>query len=74
MKFEKKTVYLQHTAVYPVVAKSLRDIFKGKKDHNHHGTSHCCGMMAMANQGLGYCDLDELMKKPQPLIFVLGRI
>lgn len=65
------TCEMKHTAVYPLVAKSLRDIFKGKTDHNHHGSSHCCGMMAMTNQGLGYPDLDELMKKPQSLVFIL---
>ncbi|CAG5120833.1 unnamed protein product [Candidula unifasciata] len=58
----------KHTAVYPLVAKSLRDIFKGKTDH--HATSHCCGMMAMAD-GTGYPDLNDLMKEPKPLIFCL---
>ncbi|XP_059171715.1 AH receptor-interacting protein-like [Physella acuta] len=59
----------KHAAVYPVVAKSLRDIFKGKTTHSH--TSHCCGMMALSEQGMGYSDLDELMKSPQPLVFTL---
>ncbi|CAL1533773.1 unnamed protein product [Lymnaea stagnalis] len=59
----------KHTAVYPLVAKSLRDIYKGKSSHTH--TSHCCGMMALSEQGMGYSDLDELMKSPQPLVFIL---
>ncbi|KAK0068839.1 AH receptor-interacting protein [Biomphalaria pfeifferi] len=63
------TCDIKHTAVYPLVAKSLRDIFKGKSSHEH--TSHCCGMMALSEQGMGYSDLDELMKCPQPLIFIL---
>ncbi|GFS09792.1 peptidylprolyl isomerase [Elysia marginata] len=65
------TCDIKHTAVYPLVAKSLRDIYKGKKDGHHHGGSHCCGMAAFSQQGMGYCDLDELVKAPQPLCFVL---
>lgn len=56
---------------YPVVAKNLRDIFDKNKKKDHKSESHhCCGMMAMTEQGgLGYADLDELMKNPQPLAF-----
>jgi len=67
---------LQHVGSYPLVAKSLRDIFE-KKDHGHSHdapTGHCCGMMAMADQGVGYPDLNELMKKPEPLCFTLGKV
>lgn len=51
---------------YPMVAKSLRDIRKGKAHTNHH----CCGM-SLKEHGLGYADLDGLMQKPQPLEFIL---
>ncbi|XP_005096150.1 AH receptor-interacting protein [Aplysia californica] len=63
------TCDIKHTAVYPLVAKSLRDIAKGHTEHK--GSSHCCGMMALADHGMGYADLDELVKKPQSLVFVL---
>ncbi|KAH9502852.1 hypothetical protein Btru_074620 [Bulinus truncatus] len=65
------TCDVKHTAIYPVVAKSLRDIFKG---NSHEHKSHCCGMMALSEQGMGYTDLDELLKSPQPLIFILELI
>ena len=53
---------------YPLVAKSLRDIEKGKDpsncgDHEHgQQEHHCCGMQSMMKNGLGYADLDEFMK------------
>ncbi|GFO09966.1 peptidylprolyl isomerase [Plakobranchus ocellatus] len=67
------TCDMKHTAMYPLVAKSLRDIYKGKETghHHHHSNSHCCGMMALSQHGMGYPDLDELIKSPQPLIFVI---
>ena len=55
--------------MYPTVAKSLRDINKGQAHKSDH---HCCGMMI--DGGTGYADLNELMKKPQPLYFTLGRL
>jgi len=30
--------------------------------------------MGMAEKGLGYPDLDDLVKNPQPLIFTMGRL
>lgn len=58
-----------------MVAKSLRDIYK-KHDHNHSNeeekSHHCCGMMSMAEKGMGYEDLDNLVANPQPLTFTLG--
>nr|CAG4641029.1 EOG090X09NR [Eulimnadia texana] len=51
---------------YPIVAKTLRESYWGKKtDHVH--THHCCGGLAM--QKLGYEDLDELLKEPKDLLF-----
>ncbi|XP_069135349.1 AH receptor-interacting protein-like [Argopecten irradians] len=64
------TVSTAHAASYPLVAKSLRDIFE-KGSAKSQSTKHCCGMMAMSEEGVGYPDLNELMKKPQPLIFTL---
>ena len=54
---------------YPIVAKSLREIRTGKKLEDR---KHCCGM-TLQDQGLGYADLDEILKNPQPLEFILGK-
>ncbi|XP_023343245.1 aryl-hydrocarbon-interacting protein-like 1 [Eurytemora carolleeae] len=70
--FKTKKVY---THSYPLVAKTLRDTFGPKKPgHQHsHKSSHVCGM-AMAAGGLGYDDLNELMKSPEDLEFVIELI
>jgi len=62
-----------HCAAYPAVAKTLRDINKPKHaDHGHHRQSTCCaGSMLQSAEGLGYDDLNALMKDPQPLTFIL---
>ncbi len=52
---------------YPMVAKSLRDIAKGQTEH----PQHCCGL-TLKEHGLGYPDLDELMKGAEPLEFIFG--
>ncbi|CAE1225617.1 AIP [Acanthosepion pharaonis] len=56
---------------------TLRNIARSK-DHGHSHTapqkSHCCGMMSMTKQGLGYPDLDALLTNPEPLIFTLELI
>lgn len=66
------------TSAYPIVSKSLRDIFLPHKhgdhgDHGHHHQAggHCCAMLAMSKDGLGHADLDSLMAEPQPLEFIL---
>ena len=60
----------QHTGVYPLVAKSMRRIAEGKDPVDW--AIHTCGMANMfAYHTLGYDDLDELMKEPAPLYFVL---
>ncbi len=60
---------------YPTVAKTLRDSFGHlgkKKDPDKIHKGHMCGMMAMQMEGgLGYPDLNELMKCPEDLEFVL---
>ncbi|XP_061074136.1 aryl-hydrocarbon-interacting protein-like 1 isoform X3 [Conger conger] len=59
-----------HTGLYPMVAKSLRRIAEGKDPVDWH--IHTCGMANMfAYHSLGYEDLDQLQKEPQPLYFVL---
>ncbi|KAK2881038.1 hypothetical protein Q8A67_018306 [Cirrhinus molitorella] len=59
-----------HTGLYPIVAKSLRRIAVGKDPVDWH--IHTCGMANMfAYHSLGYDDLDELQKEPQPLYFVM---
>lgn len=70
--FTTRRVY---THSYPLVAKTLRDTYLPKKkghDHAHKPGAHMCGMMAMqAGGGLGYDDLNELMKCPEDLEFVI---
>lgn len=51
-----------------MVSKSLREIRCGKG----HASRHCCGM-TIKEIGLGYPDLDELLRNPQPLEFIFGR-
>merc|ERR550534_907631 len=66
--FYTKKVY---THSYPLVAKTLRDTYGPKKPGQHnHSSSHVCGM-AMAAGGLGYDDLNQLMKAPEDLEFVI---
>ena len=58
----------QLVGAYPVVAKSLRDMHAGKPMQQ----SHCCGAQ-MHEHGLGYKDLDPLVKDPQELEFIIGK-
>lgn len=58
-----------HTSVYPMVSKTLREYY-GEKGHSHDDGKHCCGMM-MAEHGVGFDDLNELMKNPKQLRFIL---
>jgi len=65
-----------YTHSYPIVAKTLRDNFlpkpPGHEHKQHKPTSHMCGMMAMqAEGGLGYDDLNLLMKAPEDLEFIM---
>ena len=56
------------SAPYPTVAKTLRDTYLNKKSHHH-----VCGMMAMQMEGgiMGYDDLNDLMKEPKELEFII---
>uniref|UniRef100_A0A8D2BT99 Aryl hydrocarbon receptor interacting protein like 1 n=1 Tax=Sus scrofa TaxID=9823 RepID=A0A8D2BT99_PIG len=61
---------LLHTGVYPMLSRSLRQVAEGKDPTEWH--VHTCGLANMfAYHTLGYEDLDELQKEPQPLIFVI---
>uniref|UniRef100_A0A2K6PLA9 Aryl-hydrocarbon-interacting protein-like 1 n=1 Tax=Rhinopithecus roxellana TaxID=61622 RepID=A0A2K6PLA9_RHIRO len=60
----------RHTGVYPILSRSLRQMAQGKDPTEWH--VHTCGLANMfAYHTLGYEDLDELQKEPQPLIFVI---
>jgi len=64
-----------YTHNYPVVVKTLRDNFLPGNRKRAGGAeghkSHMCGMMAMqAEGGLGYDDLNHLMKSPEDLEFI----
>ena len=68
------TVHRRFTCEYPTVAKTLRETFGhlGKKASEKVHKGHMCGMMAMQMEGgLGYDDLNDLMKDPQPLEFII---
>ncbi|XP_034230192.1 AH receptor-interacting protein [Thrips palmi] len=51
---------------YPFVAKTLRDMEKPAKEKKHH----CCGV-TLQNEGLGYDDLNKLIKDPCDLEFII---
>lgn len=61
---------LQHTGLYPIVSKGMRLIAQGKDPLE--GQRHMCGMGNMFHyHSTGYPELDEIMRTPQPLIFVM---
>ncbi|CAF0738921.1 unnamed protein product [Didymodactylos carnosus] len=63
---------------YATVAKQIRDYYKNQTSPNNHhhdegaNHHHCCGFMAL-EQGLGYKDLDRLLREPEPLDFIFGK-
>lgn len=60
----------QHTALYPLVSQSLRNISAGKDPLE--GQRHCCGIAQIhSHHSLGHKDLDELQANPQPLVFAI---
>ncbi|XP_038074792.1 AH receptor-interacting protein-like [Patiria miniata] len=59
------TVAPSQLTTFAPVMKKLRDIAKGTVDNPEGG--HCCGMAQMNQVGLGYPDLDEYLKNPEPL-------
>ncbi|CAH2321411.1 AH receptor-interacting [Pelobates cultripes] len=59
-----------HVVEYPQVSRSLRRIAEGQDPRD--GQRHCCGGIAqLHDHSLGYTDLDDLQKDPQPLIFII---
>lgn len=68
---------------YPVVAKQLREFYASLHKKEHHGhdhghshedksksqRGHCCGYN-LIEHGVGYADLDDLLKNPKPLDFI----
>lgn len=60
----------QHTALYPLVSQSLRNISVGKDPLE--GQRHCCGIAQIhSHHSLGHKDLDHLQANPQPLVFTI---
>lgn len=63
-------VLLQHTGLYPIVSKGMRLIAQGKDPLE--GQKHMCGMGNLFHyHSTGFPELDELMKTPQPLLFIM---
>lgn len=61
---------VQHTGLYPIVSKGMRLIAQGKDPLE--GQRHMCGMGNVFHyHSTGFPELDELMRTPQPLIFIM---
>ncbi|KAM7417400.1 hypothetical protein PAMA_017180 [Pampus argenteus] len=59
-----------HTGLYAIVSKGMRLIAQGKDPLE--GQRHMCGMGNMFHyHSTGFPELDELMRTPQPLIFIM---
>lgn len=50
------------------MSKTLREVAKPQSQKRSY---HCCGI-ALQNDGIGYNDLNELIKCPQDLEFTIG--
>ncbi|PAV90083.1 hypothetical protein WR25_14895 [Diploscapter pachys] len=68
-------IELSELSPYPIVSKKLRDIVKPHSEdhHKHHQGPVCSAHMCAAalSGGTGYEELDELMRDPRPLRFIL---
>lgn len=53
---------------YPFVSKTLRDMHRPKEEIKH---THTCAM-SMQSGGVGYDDLNNLLKKSEDLEFTFG--
>uniref|UniRef100_A0A3P9LIZ0 Aryl hydrocarbon receptor interacting protein like 2 n=1 Tax=Oryzias latipes TaxID=8090 RepID=A0A3P9LIZ0_ORYLA len=61
---------IQHTGLYPIVSKGMRLIAQGKDPLE--GQKHMCGMGNLFHyHSTGFPELDEIMRNPQPLIFIM---
>ncbi|KAM9376201.1 uncharacterized protein KZ484_008806 [Pholidichthys leucotaenia] len=59
-----------HTGLYPIVSKGMRLIAQGRDPLE--GQRHMCGMGNLFHyHSTGFPELDELMRTPQPLIFIM---
>ncbi|XP_077465171.1 aryl-hydrocarbon-interacting protein-like 1 isoform X1 [Stigmatopora argus] len=59
-----------HTGLYPIVSKGMRLIAQGKDPLE--GQRHTCGMGNLFHyHSTGFPELDELMRTPQPLVFIM---
>ncbi|XP_054694990.1 aryl-hydrocarbon-interacting protein-like 1 [Grus americana] len=59
-----------HTGMYALVSRGMRRIAEGRDPLE--GQKHRCGMGNMFDyHSMGYGDLDELQRTPQPLIFIM---
>nr|XP_020446417.1 aryl-hydrocarbon-interacting protein-like 1 [Monopterus albus] len=59
-----------HTGLYPIVSKGMRLIAQGKDPLE--GQRHMCGMGNVFHfHSTGFPELDDLMRTPQPLIFIM---
>ncbi|XP_046704775.1 uncharacterized protein LOC124385638 isoform X2 [Silurus meridionalis] len=62
-----------HTGLYPLVARGIRLAAQGKDPLE--GQKHMCGMgNVFTYHSTGFPELDELMRVPQPLIFIMELI
>lgn len=60
----------QLVAAYPFVSKTLREVGKPASEKRNR---HCCGV-TLQNEGIGYDDLNELIRNPQDLEFTIGKL
>ncbi|KAI5625201.1 AH receptor-interacting protein [Silurus asotus] len=64
------TCDVKHTALYPLVSQSLRNISVGKDPLE--GQRHCCGIAQVhSHHSHSHKDLEELQANPQPLVFTI---
>ncbi|KAK5981356.1 Peptidyl-prolyl cis-trans isomerase [Trichostrongylus colubriformis] len=62
-------VELTELCTYPMVSKKLRDLSKPHDQGGDHSHEHMCA--AALTAGTGYAALDELMRDPRPLRFII---
>lgn len=74
LKYQFFFIYLtQHTGLYPLVAKGMRLAAQGKDPLE--GQKHMCGMgNVYTYHSTGFPELDDLMREPQPLMFIMELI
>ncbi|EZA56317.1 AH receptor-interacting protein [Ooceraea biroi] len=63
-------VHKSLVTTYPFVSKTLREAGKPQSEKRSH---HCCGV-TLQNEGIGYADLNELIRNPQDLEFTIELI